>query len=126
MQFATGAHFTAAMLLVAGWLSYYAVNRFICPGCADGDQTEQITFTIWSAGCRVVNPDDEFGRLAQRFNNLLDRLEYLFLATAAIIKRYSDELKTPVRCGSAGKTRIADGHFNDETQKRNWQRMWKN
>lgn len=84
------------VLLVVGGLSYYVVNRFIRPVSLMADQTEQITYNNLEARLPVVNPDDEFGRLAQRFNNLLDRLENSFLQQQQLLSDISHELKTPV------------------------------
>ena len=105
------------VLLVVGWLSYYVVNRFIRPVALMADQTEQITFHNLKARLPVVNPDDEFGRLAQRFNNLLDRLEHSFLQQQQLLSDISHELKTPVTVlRLRWENQIADGHFNDETR----------
>ncbi len=44
----------------------------------------------------VINPEDEIGKLAIAFNNLLDRLEASFEAQKAFISNASHEIKNPL------------------------------
>ncbi len=84
------------VLVAIAALSYYVVSRFIGPVALMAEQTEQITHHNLSARLPVVNPRDEFGRLAQRFNNLLDRLESSFMQQRELLSDISHELKTPI------------------------------
>ena len=83
-------------VLLASVGGYFLARRSLAPVAAMGAQAERIGATNLHDRLAVRNPNDELGRLAQTFNDLLDRLEQSFERQRRFISDASHELRTPV------------------------------
>jgi len=84
-----------ALLIVAG-AAYLMVQRILRPISLMAKQSEEIDHASLDQRLPVINPDDELGRLATRFNYLLARLENSFRQHKELLGNISHELKTPL------------------------------
>ena len=87
----------------AGIGGYFLARRSLAPVAAMGKQAEQIGAANLHERLEVRNANDELGRLARTFNELLDRLDRSFERQQRFISDASHELRTPVSilCGEA-------------------------
>ena len=83
-------------VLLASLGGYFLARRSLAPVAAMGAQAERIGATNLHDRLAVRNPKDELGRLAQTFNDLLDRLDQSFERQRRFISDASHELRTPV------------------------------
>jgi HAMP domain-containing protein len=83
-------------VLLASVGGYFLARRSLAPVAAMGEQAERIGAVNLHARLAVRNPNDELGRLAQTFNDLLDRLDQSFERQRRFISDASHELRTPV------------------------------
>jgi two-component system, OmpR family, sensor kinase len=83
-------------VLLAGVGGYFLARRSLAPVAAMGAQAERISAVNLHDRLAVRNPNDELGRLAQTFNDLLDRLDQSFERQRRFISDASHELRTPV------------------------------
>jgi two-component system, OmpR family, sensor kinase len=90
-------------VLLASVGGYFLARRSLAPVAAMGAQAERIGAVNLHDRFAVRNPNDELGRLAQTFNDLLDRLDQSFERQRRFISDASHELRTPVSilCGEA-------------------------
>jgi heavy metal sensor kinase len=84
----------AVGLAVAG--GYLLAGRMLAPVGALADTARKITAESLSARLPVVNPGDEFGRLATVFNETLARLDAAFEQLRRFTADASHELRTPL------------------------------
>ncbi len=84
----------AALMSVGGWLlagqALHPLRRMV--GEVDGITATDLSRRLTQAEGRA----DELGRLAQRFNRLLDRLESAFAGQRTFVRDASHELRTPL------------------------------
>lgn len=83
-------------VLLASFGGYFLARRSLAPVAAMGAQAERIGATNLHDRLAVRNPNDELGRLAQTFNDLLNRLDRSFERQRRFISDASHELRTPV------------------------------
>jgi heavy metal sensor kinase len=83
-------------VLLASVGGYFLARRSLAPVAAMGAQAERIGAINLHNRLAVRNPNDELGRLAETFNDLLDRLEQSFERQRRFISDASHELRTPV------------------------------
>jgi two-component system OmpR family sensor kinase len=83
-------------VLLAGCGGYFLGRRSLAPVAAMGQQAERIGAANLHERLVVRNANDELGRLAQTFNELLDRLDRSFERQRRFISDASHELRTPV------------------------------
>ena len=83
-------------VLLASVGGYFLARRSLAPVAAMGAQAERIGAINLHDRLAVRDPNDELGRLAQTFNDLLDRLEQSFERQRRFISDASHELRTPV------------------------------
>ncbi len=83
-------------VLLASVGGYFLARRSLAPVAAMGAQAERIGAVNIHVRLTVRNPNDELGRLAQHFNDLLDRLDQSFERQRRFISDASHELRTPV------------------------------
>jgi two-component system OmpR family sensor kinase len=83
-------------VLLASVGGYFLARRSLAPVAAMGAQAERIGAINLHDRLAVRNPNDELGRLAQTFNDLLDRLDQSFERQRRFISDASHELRTPV------------------------------
>jgi heavy metal sensor kinase len=84
----------AAGLAVAG--GYFLAGRALAPVGAMADKARQITADSLGERLPVRNPQDEFGRLAEVFNDTLSRLHDSFDRLRRFTADASHELRTPL------------------------------
>jgi two-component system OmpR family sensor kinase len=83
-------------VLLASVGGNFLARRSLAPVAAMGAQAERISAENLHDRLAVRNPNDELGRLAQTFNDLLDRLDQSFERQRRFISDASHELRTPV------------------------------
>jgi two-component system OmpR family sensor kinase len=83
-------------VLLASVGGYFLARRSLAPVAAMGAQAERIGAVNLHDRLAVHNPHDELGKLAQNFNDLLDRLDQSFERQRRFISDASHELRTPV------------------------------
>jgi heavy metal sensor kinase len=83
-------------VLLAGVGGYFLARRSLAPVAAMGKQAERIGAVNLHERLEVRNANDELGRLAQTFNDLLDRLDQSFERQRRFISDAAHELRTPV------------------------------
>src|SRR2546423_15157022 len=93
----------AAALALASVGGYFLARKSLAPVVEMGDRARLISATNLDERLPVPNPSDEFGRLAQIFNELLARLELSFEQQRRFMADASRELRTPVAivCGES-------------------------
>jgi two-component system, OmpR family, sensor kinase len=83
-------------VLLAACGGYFLARRSLAPVAAMGEQAERMGAANLHERLRVRNANDELGRLARTFNELLDRLDRSFERQRRFISDASHELRTPV------------------------------
>ncbi len=83
-------------VLLAGCGGYFLARRSLTPVAAMGQQAQLIGAANLHERLEVRNANDELGRLARTFNELLDRLDRSFERQRRFISDASHELRTPV------------------------------
>jgi len=83
-------------VLLAGLGGYFLARRSLAPVAAMGKQAERIGAANLHERLQMRNANDELGRLARTFNELLDRLDRSFERQRRFISDASHELRTPV------------------------------
>lgn len=78
---------------ISGWIY---VGRMLSPISNMVRQTEEISASHLDRRLMTTNKKDEFGKLTETFNLMLDRLEQAFLAQKQFISNASHELRTPL------------------------------
>lgn len=83
-------------VILAGIGGYFLARKSLAPVAAMGTQAERISATNLHERLAVRNANDELGRLARTFNDLLDRLDQSFERQRRFISDASHELRTPI------------------------------
>jgi two-component system OmpR family sensor kinase len=83
-------------VFLAGCGGYFLARRSLASVAAMGQQAERIGAANLHERLVVRNSNDELGRLARTFNELLDRLDRSFERQRRFISDASHELRTPV------------------------------
>ncbi|MGB2638925.1 MAG: ATP-binding protein [Candidatus Acidiferrum sp.] len=83
-------------LLLAGTGGYFLARKSLAPVVAMGEHARRIGATNLHERLPVLHPNDELGRLATTFNDLLDRLDQSFERQRRFIADASHELRTPL------------------------------
>ncbi len=83
-------------LLVAGFAGYQIAKRALDPLEAMARKARQITAKNLHDRLNVENPDDELGRMATVFNDLLNRLEEAFRQLNSFTADAAHELRAPM------------------------------
>jgi signal transduction histidine kinase len=78
---------------ISGWIY---VGRMLSPISTLVNQTEEISASHLDRRLHAANTTDEFGKLTETFNSMLERLEQAFLAQKHFISNASHELRTPL------------------------------
>ena len=84
------------LLFLVGGISYWMVQHAFRPLMLMRKQIDSISHQQLEQRLPVVNPKDELGQLALRFNDLLSRLEQSFKKQQQLLSDVSHELKTPI------------------------------
>jgi HAMP domain-containing protein len=83
-------------LALAGILGWFLAKRSLAPAVAMSEQARRIGTGNLEERLPVSDPQDELGRLATNFNELLDRLHTAFSQQRQFMADASHELRTPV------------------------------
>ena len=83
-------------VLLAGIGGYFLARKSLAPVAAMGAQVERISAANLHERLDVRNANDELGRLARTFNELLDRLDRSFERQRRFVSDASHELRTPI------------------------------
>jgi heavy metal sensor kinase len=83
-------------LAFAAFAGYLLARRALAPLSELTRTIETVTSSDLSARVRVAPADNDLGRLAERFNCLLDRLESAFNAQRQFMAEASHQLRTPL------------------------------
>jgi heavy metal sensor kinase len=83
-------------LLLASAGGYFLARKSLAPVAAMASQARAISASNLQNRLEVTNKRDELGRLAESFNQLLERLEQSFERQQRFIADASHELRTPV------------------------------
>jgi two-component system OmpR family sensor kinase len=83
-------------LLIAAIVGWFLARHSLSPVMIMAQRARRIGFENPGGRLPVVNPDDELGRLAETFNELLARLESSFAQQRQFMADASHELRTPV------------------------------
>jgi heavy metal sensor kinase len=83
-------------LLLAGAGGWFLARQTLAPVAAMANRASQIGVEDVGARLPVSNPDDELGRLAVTFNDLLSRLDTSLMQQRQFMTDASHELRTPV------------------------------
>ena len=97
-------------LALAAVGGYILAGRLLAPVAAMARQARAIGAESLSERLPVVNPDDELGRLAAAFNQMLARLEDAFERLRRFTADASHELRTPLTAiRSVGEVALQEG-----------------
>ena len=108
--------FPAALLLAAGG-GFLLARKSLEPMVSISDQAEHINARNLSERLKVTNPDDELGRLAGVFNDLLSRLDTSFGVMREFMADASHELRTPLTI-IHGEAEVSLSHDHTEAEYR--------
>jgi heavy metal sensor kinase len=101
-----------AMLAAAGLGGFVMARKSLAPVVAMSNQAEQIGARNLHERLLVRNENDELGRLAAVFNELLSRLERSFTGMRTFMADASHELRTPISI-IRGEADVALSHERD-------------
>ena len=83
-------------LIIAGLGGYLMTRKMLAPVERMAEKARRIGETNLQERLPIQNPDDELGRLAQSFNELLERIEKSFNRLKQFTADASHELRTPL------------------------------
>ena len=90
------AYVVPLALLLAGAGGWFLARQSLAPVATMANRARQMGVNDLKARLPVANSRDELGRLAETFNDLLDRLEASLLQQRQFMADASHELRTPV------------------------------
>jgi len=102
-------------LLLAGAGGWFLARQSLAPVAAMVERARKIGIEDLSARLPVANPRDELGRLAETFNDLLNRLEASLVQQRQFMADASHELRTPVTTSrTAAAVALQQSHRHEE------------
>lgn len=104
------------LILLSSFGGYVLAGKSLSPVVAMSAQASRIGAENLHERLNVINPQDELGRLAASFNELLDRVDRSFEKQRKFVADASHELRTPVAilCGEADVTLQQDTRTESE------------
>jgi heavy metal sensor kinase len=104
-------------LLIAGFGGFLLARKSLAPVVAMSDQASHMGMQNLHERLKVANENDELGRLAIVFNQLLGRLDDAFESMRKLTADASHELRTPLAI-IRGEAEVALSKKRDETEYR--------
>lgn len=102
-------------LVLAGAGGWFLARQSLAPVATMAERARNIGVQDLSARLPVANPRDELGRLAETFNDLLNRLEASLIQQRQFMADASHELRTPVTTSrTAAAVALQQSHRNEE------------
>jgi two-component system, OmpR family, sensor kinase len=102
-------------LILAGAGGWFLARQSLAPVAAMAERARRIGVDEVGARLPVSNPRDELGRLAQTFNDLLNRLEASLTQQRQFMADASHELRTPVTTSrTAAAVALQQSHRSEE------------
>jgi two-component system OmpR family sensor kinase len=102
-------------LLLAGAGGWFLARQSLAPVATMVERARKIGVGDLGARLPVANPRDELGRLAETFNDLLNRLEASLIQQRQFMADASHELRTPVTTSrTAAAVALQQSHRNEE------------
>jgi heavy metal sensor kinase len=109
------AYVIPAALVLAGVAGWFLARQSLAPVATMVERAQKIGVADLSARLPVANPRDELGRLAQTFNDLLNRLEASLTQQRQFMADASHELRTPVATSrTAAAVALQQRHRDEE------------
>jgi heavy metal sensor kinase len=109
------AYVIPTALLLAGAAGWFLARQSLAPVATMAERAQNIGVADLSARLPVANPRDELGRLAQTFNDLLNRLEASLTQQRQFMADASHELRTPVATSrTAAAVALQQRHRDEE------------
>jgi heavy metal sensor kinase len=109
------AYVVPVALLLAGAGGWFLARQSLAPVATMVERARKIGVEDLSARLPVANPRDELGRLAETFNDLLNRLEASLVQQRQFMADASHELRTPVTTSrTAAAVALQQSHRNEE------------
>ena len=102
-------------LVLAGAGGWFLARQSLAPVATMAERARNIGVQDLSARLPVANPRDELWRLAETFNDLLNRLEASLIQQRQFMADASHELRTPVTTSrTAAAVALQQSHRNEE------------
>ena len=102
-------------IALAGAGGWFLARQSLAPVAAMAERARRIGVEDLGARLPVVNPRDELGRLAETFNDLLNRLEASLMQQRQFMADASHELRTPVTTSrTAAAVALQQSQRNEE------------
>jgi heavy metal sensor kinase len=102
-------------IVLAGVGGWFLARQSLAPVAAMADRARNIGVGDFNARLPVANPRDELGRLAETFNDLLNRLEASLIQQRQFMADASHELRTPVTTSrTAAAVALQQPHRDEE------------
>ena len=102
-------------IVLAGVGGWFLARQSLAPVAAMAERARKIGVEDLGARLPVVNPRDELGRLAETFNDLLNRLEAPLTQQRQFMADASHELRTPVTTSrTAAAVALQQSHRSEE------------
>jgi heavy metal sensor kinase len=102
-------------IILAGAGGWFLARQSLAPVAAMAQRARRIGVEDLSARLPVVNPRDELGRLADTFNDLLNRLEASLTQQRQFMADASHELRTPVTTSrTAAAVALQQSHRSED------------
>ncbi len=112
------AYVVPIALVIAGIGGWFLARQSLSPVIAMVDRARRMSAEDLSGRLPVANPRDELGRLAETFNDLLNRLETSMTTQRQFMADASHELRTPVNTTRTAATVALQQPHRDEREYR--------
>jgi heavy metal sensor kinase len=109
------AYVVPIAIVLAGVGGWFLARQSLAPVGAMAERARKIGVGDLTARLPVANPRDELGRLAETFNDLLNRLEASLVQQRQFMADASHELRTPVTTSrTAAAVALQQSHRDEE------------
>ena len=112
------AYVVPIAIVLAGVGGWFLARQSLAPVATMAERARKIGVSDLNARLPVANPRDELGRLAETFNDLLNRLEVSLVQQRQFMADASHELRTPVTTSRTAATVALQQSHRDEAEYR--------